>query len=45
LLDRQSAEINPIIVGISEGVESGGGGDVENGPGGGVVLEFCDTVD
>ena len=45
LLDRQCAEINPLIVGISEGVENGGGGDVEDGPGGGVVLEFRDAVD
>ena len=40
LLDRQSAKIDPIIVGISEGVENGGNGDVKDGPGGGVVLEF-----
>jgi len=45
LLDRQSAKINPINRRMSEGVENGGSGDVEDGPGGGVVLEFCDAVD
>ena len=44
LLDRQCAEINPLIVGISEGVENGGSGDVEDGPGSGVVLEFRDKT-
>jgi hypothetical protein len=45
LLDRQCAEVGPLIVGISERVENGGGGDVEDGPGGGIELEFRDAVD
>jgi hypothetical protein len=44
-LDRQCAAIGPLIVVISEGVENGGGGSVEDGPGGGVVLELRDAVD
>jgi hypothetical protein len=43
-LDRQCAEVGPLIVGMSEGVENGGGGDVEDGPGGGVVLELRDAT-
>jgi hypothetical protein len=44
-LDRKCAEIGPLIVVISEGVENGGGGNVEGGPGGGVVLELRDALD
>ena len=43
-LDRQCAEVGPLIVGISEGIENGEGGDVEDGPGGGVMLELRDAV-
>src|SRR6476646_4134908 len=45
LLDRQSSEIGPLFVGISEGIEDDRGGYAEYGPSGGVELEFRDAAD
>src|SRR6202011_2213101 len=45
LLVRQCAEVCPLVVGISEWVVDGGGGDIKDGPGGGVEFEFGNAVD
>jgi len=45
LLDRQAAEVDPIIVGIVEGIEHRGGCNVEHGPGGSGEFKVRDAVD
>ena len=45
LLDRQRSEIGPFVGGILEGVDDGGGGDIEDRPGCGVELDLCDALD
>jgi len=45
LLDRQAAEVDPIIVDIVEGIEHRGGSNVEHRPGGSGEFKLRDAVD